>query len=349
MKYPPLDEVSLHVAARYQQKKKLDSGNTVYVYSPRQISLRNNEKADRIEKLRTRLGKLRTKVDNDLKSSNQKTKLTALVVALIDHTYERVGNDESADERGHFGVTGWQKQHISMGNGKAVIKYTGKSGVKHEKIVDDPKIIPALKAAYDSVEKSSGGLFEDVSSTDVNDYLKSFDITAKDLRGLHANREMQERLKSIRSKGSKLPSDRTGKDKILKAEFKKALEGAAEAVGHEASTLRSQYLVPALEEAYLKDGTVIKKFNEKAAGLDPEVNPPLVFSHRVIRQLVDHLLGEDFVTEEEDFKAIRLAYRNKGGSWEKFLNGDIPSNKLLQDLVSAWAQLPGRKKKQETI
>lgn len=349
MRHPILDDISLRVAARYHEKKKLESGNTVYVYSPQQVSRRNNEKADRIEKFKSSLGKLRSKVEKDLKSKDIKTKLTALVVALIDHTYERVGNDDSAEERGHFGVTGWQKQHVSLGKGKAVIKYTGKSGVKHEKVVDDSKILPALKAAYDSVEKDTGGLFEGVGSKEVNEYLSSFNITAKDLRGLHANREMQERLKAIRSKGPNLPSDRKGKDEILKKEFKKALEGAAEAVGHEASTLRSQYLVPALEDAYLKDGTVIEKFNEKAAGLDPETNPPLIFSHRIIRQLVDHLLGEDFITEDIDFESIRLVFRQKGGSWEGFMNGDMKNNKLLEDIVSAWAQLPNRKKKQETI
>jgi DNA topoisomerase IB len=349
LKLPILDETSLRVAARYQQKKKLESGNTVYVYSPRQVARRNNEKADRIEGFKSSLGKLRSKVEKDLQSKDTKTKLTALVVALIDHTYERVGNDNSAEERGHFGVTGWQKQHVSIGKGKATIRYTGKSGVKHEKVIDDTKILPALKAAYDSVEKATGGLFDGVGSKEVNEYLSSFDITAKDLRGLHANREMQERLRAIRSKGPKLPSDKSAKEKLLKGEFKKALEAAAEAVGHEASTLRTQYLVPALEESYMKDGTVIDKLNEKTAGLDPETNPPLVFSNRIIRQLVDHLLGEEFITEDLDFRSIRLVFRENGGSWEKFMNGDVQQNKLLQDGVSAWAQLPGRKKKQETI
>src|SRR5574343_840523 len=102
MSPPILDEITLRVAARYQEKKKLESGNTVYVYSPRQVALRNNQKAERIERLSSSIGKLRKKVEKDLKSSDTKTKLTALVVALIDHTYERVGNDESAEERGHF-------------------------------------------------------------------------------------------------------------------------------------------------------------------------------------------------------------------------------------------------------
>jgi uncharacterized FlaG/YvyC family protein len=344
-----LDEMALRVASKYKGKTTLDTGTVVYEYSDQQIAKRNRDKADRIEKLSKSLKGLRSKVNKDLRSEDEKTKLTALVVALIDHTYERVGNDESADERGHFGVTGWQKQHVTLGKGTATIKYVGKSGVKHEKTVDDVKILPALKAAYDSVEKSTGGLFDGVTSRDVNEYLADFDITAKDLRGLHANREMQERLRAIRSKGPSLPSDRKGKDKILKGEFKKALEGAAESVGHEASTLRSQYLVPALEEAYLKDGSVIERFNEKAAGLDSTTQPPLVFSNRIIRQLVDHMVGEDTLIDELDYSVMRYVFRLCKGSWEKFMNGDMLNNELLQKIVTAWAQMPGRKQKQETI
>ena len=339
----------LRVAARYQQKKKLDSGNTLYVYSPRQVSLRNNEKADRVEKLRKILTTLRKKVKSDLGSEDLKTRLVALVVALIDHTYERIGNPTSAEEREHFGVTGWQRKHVSLGKGRAVIKYVGKSGVKHEKVVDDTSILPALKKAYDAVEKETGGLFGDISSKDVNEYLKEFDITAKDLRGLHANKEMQDRLTAIRSKGPKLPSSRKEKDKILKEEFKEALEGAAEAVGHEAATLRSQYLVPGLEEAFIHDGTVIKKLNDKSAGLDNEHQPLLVFSHRVIRQLVDHMIGEDFITEDTDLQSIRLVFRVNGGSWEKLFHGEPRSNEILKNAVIAWSKLPNRKKKQETL
>jgi len=57
----------------------------------------------------------------------------------------------------------------------------------------------------------------------VNAYLKPFDVTAKDIRGLHANREMQDRLRAVRKKGGKLPTDKKEKEKVLKAEFKTAL------------------------------------------------------------------------------------------------------------------------------
>jgi hypothetical protein len=157
------------------------------------------------------------------------------------------------------------KEHVTFGKGKVTIKYVGKSGVSHEKVVDDAKLVKALKDCCEDKKPGdpllsfgkddSEGLVK-VSSRDVNAYLKPFDVTAKDIRGLHANREMQDRLRAVRKKGGKLPTDKKEKEKVLKAEFKTALEATAEAVGHEAATLRSQYLVPGLEDDFMKDGTV---------------------------------------------------------------------------------------------
>lgn len=261
-----MDHLVRVVVSKYKEKKKTDAGNTVYLYSERQIAQRNKEKAERIEAFRKNVEKLRKKVKSDLKSEDPDTKLTALAIALIDHTYERVGNDESADA-GHYGVTGWTKKHVSFGRGGATIKYVGKAGVSHEKKVTDKTIVSALRDAYEAVEGDEDCIFQYdggcVDAKKVNSYLKDFDVTAKDLRGFHANREMQEQLKKVRK--GELPSDKKAREKQLKSEFKKALEAVAKAVGHEASTLKSQYLVPGLEEAYLKDGTVIEKMTEKTA------------------------------------------------------------------------------------
>lgn len=257
----------LRVAARYKDKKKVKNKageeRTVYVYSERQIALRNAEKAKKVEKLKTSIGKLRSKVRKDLRSSDPEKKLVALAVALMDHTYERVGNDESAEERGHFGVTGWQRGHLSFGRDGVTISYTGKSGVRHKKKVTDDSIKKALRDAYEAVEGEEAPLFEweggKVTAEKVNAYLEPFEVTAKDLRGFHANREMAEKLRDARKKGGELPTDKKEKTKLLKDEFKKALEETAKSVGHEAATLRSQYLVPGLEEQYTKSGTIIDK------------------------------------------------------------------------------------------
>lgn len=253
------------IAAKYQEKVKTEAGNTVYTYSERQIANRDRKKAERIEKLRKSVHKLRAKVKKDLHSQDPEKTLLALAVGLMDHTAERVGNDESAKD-GHFGVTGWQKKHVSFGGKGATITYVGKSGVKHSKKVTDPALKEALKNAYDAVEGDDTQVLSwdggKVSAEAINKYLAAFDITAKDIRGLHANQAMVDRLKVERKKGGKLPSNAKKAEKQLKEEFKTALEGAAEDVGHEPSTLRSQYLVSSIEDSFLKDGTVVDSFDE---------------------------------------------------------------------------------------
>lgn len=252
------------VAARYKSKKKIETKDgdeaTVYEYSDRQVANRHREKAERVEHLRKHMSDLRARVKDDLKSDDPMTRMTALAVSLMDHTCERVGNDDSADD-GHYGVTGWLKKHITIRDGKATIKYVGKSGVKHEKTVDDGPTVTALKALCDGRDGGDAIFDTDdakVSADEVNDYLAEFDVTAKDIRGFRANDEMCKALRAERAKGPKdLPRARKEKDEILKAEFKRALEHVAEVVGHESATLRSQYLVPDLESTYLHDGTVL--------------------------------------------------------------------------------------------
>jgi DNA topoisomerase-1 len=266
---------AVKIAARYQEKKKVPKANgkgttEVYVYSEGQVNKRNRDKAERLQKFKPKVEKLRSKVKADLGSKDRETRLVALAVALIDETHERVGNEESAkgnrNDSGepHYGVTGWTKKHITLGSGSATIQYVGKSGVKHEKTVSTPYVLSALRQAHKEAEGKDGCLFsgDDVSVTaeKVNKFLEPFGISAKDLRGLAANALMQKALKKARS--SKLPEDKKKREEQLKSEFKEALERVSDELGHEASTLKSQYLAPNMEPAYLKDGTVIDKLDE---------------------------------------------------------------------------------------
>ena len=251
---------AIRVAAKYKDKKKIKNKDgdeqVVYEYTDGQVQHRHREKAKKLEQLEKEYPKLRKQVEKDLNAKDDKKKQTAMAVALINETYERVGNEDSAD-KGHYGVTGWKASHISFKEGKAVLKYTGKSGVKHTKEVTDSKLISALKAAA----KGKGDdeeVLPDVSASDINEYLKPYEITAKDMRGFHANREMRKALGKVRKKGPALPHARKEKDKILKEEFKKALEEVADIVGHTTSILRSDYLVPGLEDSYVHDGSVQK-------------------------------------------------------------------------------------------
>lgn len=251
--------LSERVAARYKSKKKIPGSDTiVYEYSPQQVARRNNQKAERLEKLSKNIGKLKAQVKKDLSSGDPDKAMVALVVSLIDHTAERIGNEGSAED-GHFGVTGWQRNHISFGKGKATVRYVGKSGVKQKKTVTDKAILSALRDAYEAAGEDEPIFQHDmgkVTAEKVNKYLSRFDITAKDLRGYHANLTMRENLKAIR-KGT-LPEGRKEREAQLKKEWKRALELTADHVGHESSTLESQYLTPGVKDLYMKNGEVMR-------------------------------------------------------------------------------------------
>lgn len=315
---------SIRVAAKYKNKKEVPKADgsgttTVYEYSPRQVAQRHKQKAVRIESLRKKMGDLRKKAQGDLTASDPETRLTALAVCLMDETYERVGNDQSAKD-GHYGVTNWTADHITLGDKAATIKYTGKSGVKHEKKVTDARVLTALRKAMAGKGKGDKVLCDgddcSILAKDVNAYLKPYKITAKDIRGLHANEEMKRHLAEQRKAGpSDLPRSRKEKDKTLKAEFQAALDLAAAAVGHESSTLRSQYLVPNMEDAYVHDGTVIDRLDKKATLSDsekdereaerlvkksPKKKPPRLDRERRVVQDRDNSRDPDDVKNDKD-------------------------------------------------
>jgi len=257
---------------QYKSKKTTESGDTVYEYSNYQIKERNKAKADQVEKLDSSISKIRKKVKEDLKSDDWKVRMKALAVGLMDETYSRVGNLDSADDHGHFGTTTWRKKHVTFSKGKAKIKYVGKSGVKQDKTVNDKQLVKVLKERVKNLSKDDS-IFECegdeddslcIRAADVNNYLEEFDITAKDIRGYHANDLMREALKEVRKKGPNLPSDKKEKKELLEQEFKKALEEVCKELGHEDATLRNQYLVPGFEEHYIKEGKPMGTLNKKS-------------------------------------------------------------------------------------
>jgi len=274
------------VMARYKSKKKVKTKDgdemTVYEYSDRQVADRNRKKAERVEKLRKSMQKLQTKVRKDVQSKDEKTRDVALAVGLMDETFERVGNDGSAKE-GHFGVTTWRVKHVKFHNGSATLSYVGKSGVDQKKKITNSRIVSALKKAC--ADKKPNECVLSVSASEVNAYLKPFGISAKDIRGLHANTEMKTQLRKVRK--GKLPDDPKEREKKLKDEFKKALEATAERVGHEASTLKSQYLVPGLEDEYMKDGTISESHTKKGAEAVTDTGALYVIAPDALKDMLD--------------------------------------------------------------
>ena len=215
-----------------------------------QLHARWNKKKDRIMQLSTILQKLRYNLTSDMKSDDEKTRLTALVIAIMDKTAERVGNEESG-ESGHHGVTGFKKKHIKITGNTIDLKYTGKSGVEHEKSFSDELIAKTLKKAIkdspDDYVFVTGDGFK-IQADRINRYLQEYKITAKDIRGYTANKFIVSRLEK---------EDIEPEEKGRIKQFRKAAKFAAQKVGHGVATLKKHYMIPELEEKFVHGGEIL--------------------------------------------------------------------------------------------
>lgn len=234
-------------------------------YSEKELKAREKKKSDAVKTLSSKIDKIKSKVSSDLNSSDDKVRLTALAIAIINITKERNGNDNSANgirkdmdtgkmkdgQEKHYGVTGLRKQHVSFSNGNATLKYVGKSSVKQTKVITNSKVVSILKELS---KKNSGFLLttEDgikIKPTDVNNYLKDYEVTAKDLRAFGANDLIIKELK-----GKSIPKD----EKERKDLFLSVAEKVSEELGHSRTMLRNSYLIQGLEDDYILKGKIKK-------------------------------------------------------------------------------------------
>lgn len=212
---------------------------------------RRRKKTVSVKKLAEQISGLRQKVTRDMGSDDEKVRLVATAVALMDCTAERIGNDESA-AGGHVGVTGFKKKNVTVSGNKVKLSYVGKSGVKHEKEFTDKRIAKVLKAQMKKAKKPDDFLLTTgdglkIKGPQVNAYLKDYGVTAKDIRGYAANHMVINSLKN-----RKKPSDEAERKKVMS----EVLQKVADEVGHGKGTLRKHYLLPNIEDDYVKKGKV---------------------------------------------------------------------------------------------
>ena len=216
----------------YQEKEKTDSG-FVWRYSPEHIKKRWQEKKSKLSRLEKNIEKLRKQYEKDLTADDLRVRAESSIVAIIDDTAARIGNEDSVKEYNTYGVSTLKVKHLAIKGNKAIFKFVGKDQVNQNIETSNSKTIKVLKELIKG-KKGNDFIFEidgvKIWDRAVNRYLSKFNISAKDLRGFQANRLM--------------------KDILKKKDWKDALEEVADIVGHEPATLKNQYLDPDLVEKY---------------------------------------------------------------------------------------------------
>lgn len=227
---------------RYEEIKTLPNGRQVYIYDEDSIEDRKSQKNSRVKIIKRDIKEIIDQVKSDIKDGIE----PAAVVGLILCTYERVGNESSASA-GHFGASNIEKRHVKPAKDGYLIEYIAKSGVNQRKPVTDEMMVSELKRRCSKI-KNNDRIFR-CTPKQVNDYLKQFNITSKDIRTFAANKFMADALVSVPIEHTKTARNRV---------FKEKLKEVAEIIGHKPSTLKSMYLSDQLKRNYLDDGKVTK-------------------------------------------------------------------------------------------
>jgi DNA topoisomerase I len=226
--------------------KSPSTGNWVHNYTIEELERKAGEKFARVSEFSQNIKALEKKLERDLVSADPKERQTALVVALIHHTYIRVGNEGSTKRKAKdptkkntYGITTMLVKHWKNG----AFDFYGKSEVKHVKAVTDPLLFELVeKAAKD--RSANAQLFPLVSADDVNAYLEPFGGHAKDFRTYHATRLAAEAFKAVERDAKRSGDELSAVDRELM--IPSIVESVAEQIGHEPSVCRSNYIDPAV-------------------------------------------------------------------------------------------------------
>ncbi len=226
-------------------------GRKQYRYHPKWREVRDETKFGRMLAFSEALPRLRQRVEADLaRSGLPREKVLATVVALLECTGIRVGNDEYAKANRSFGLTTLQDRHVEISGAKLRFEFRGKSGKTHRVSLTDRRLarIVARCQAVPGADLFQYLDDEDhrvaIGSGDVNDYLREIageEFTAKDFRTWTGTLQAVAALEAIGPAATA---------KEAKASILEAIDQVAEQLNNTRAVCRKYYIHPAVLENY---------------------------------------------------------------------------------------------------
>lgn len=231
-------------------------GRKQYRYHADWKKVRDATKFDRLDAFSERLPALRRKIASDLRRPGLcREKVVAAVVLLLQHSLIRVGNEEYTQSNGSYGLTTLRHRHVEVVGKQVKFKFRGKSGRFHTICLSDARLARIVRRCQELPGqllfqyRDDAGIIERISSSDVNDYLRSSlgeDFSAKDFRTWVATVLAAECLQRPQTDG--IPNHRAHR-------IKQAIERVANRLGNTPTTCRKAYIHPGILSAY-ENGTL---------------------------------------------------------------------------------------------
>ena len=235
-----------------------------YRYHERWREVRDENKYEKMLLFGEKLGKIRRRVKKDMAFPGlPQEKVLATVVALLETTSIRVGNEEYARENKSFGLTTMLNRHVDVKGATVSFRFRGKSGIMHEREVEDPRVAKVIRKLTDLPGQDlfqyvdDAGEVRNVTAQDVNVYLREIsgeDFTAKDFRTWAGTVMAAIALNEVGAFENKTQAKRNVRD---------AIHAVSKMLGNTPAICRKCYVHPIVLENYLS-GAAIEGLKKRA-------------------------------------------------------------------------------------
>ena len=233
-------------------------GRKQYRYHARWREVRDEVKYGRLLEFAAALPALRDRVAADLRRNGlPREKVLATVVALLEKTLIRVGNEEYARANRSYGLTTMRDTHATVRGGGIRFEFKGKSGIAHSVGVENARLARIVKACRDLPGYELFQYVDEhghrcaVGSADVNDYVRGVcgeAFTAKDFRTWAGTVLVARAL----AHAEPAATAAAGKRAIVRA-----IETAAQRLGNTVAVCRKSYVHPAIVEGFLEGDVIV--------------------------------------------------------------------------------------------
>jgi len=240
-------------------------GRKQYRYHADWMRVRDGAKFDRMIAFGEGLPKLRRRLRRDLALKGlPRDKVLAVIVSILDATRIRVGNAEYARTNNSFGLTTLRDRHVRfIRDGRAILDFRGKSGIRHEIVIDDRRIARIVGHCQELPGQLLFQYIDDdgkrcaVDSGLVNDYLREAmgdEFTAKDFRTWGATLHASSLL-------ARLPLPQPVSERALKRATLEVVRQVASELRNTAAVCRKSYINPEVFVGW-RSGALHKAFGD---------------------------------------------------------------------------------------
>lgn len=236
-----------------------------YIYHERWQEISSLAKFTRMGAFGDALPSIRTAVAHGMRGRKlTRARLLSGLVALLDATSIRVGNEEYVSQNNSYGLASLRDRHVTISGRSAELRFVGKGGFRFAAKVTEPALVRLLAQAR-AVPGPRLFQYEDeaghrhaIKATDVNDYLRELTgqpFSAKDFRTWKASALAAGLMYAERDVESLT---------VRRRALKGVIDKAAEALGNTPTVCRNSYIHPGLQTTYL-DGSFAGMFRRFVA------------------------------------------------------------------------------------